>query len=225
MLGTYQRPETKSARLVFLSQSGFGNRYKDVSPGRVESWELGGNPLPAHSAMDSESDFEAIFLEHYPRVLGMLTRLTGNRAQAEDVAVEVFWRLSRRPMHWLLTNNVGAWLYRTATHAGIDSLRAATQRSGRERATARLGDGQQMDPAEPLAEVLREETRRTVQVVLGSMKVAQAQLLLMRAGGSSYKELAQALNVAPGSVGTLLNRAEAEFRKRYSKVTGKKEKL
>jgi RNA polymerase sigma-70 factor, ECF subfamily len=172
--------------------------------------------------MDSDYEFEAIFLEHYPRVLGILLRLTGNRAQAEDLANDVFWRLSRRPVHWLVTNNVGGWLYRTATYAGIDALRAANRRRHHEHAAA-LDD--HAGPALPLAGVLREEARRSVQHVLASMKPAQAQLLLMRADGCSYRELAQALKVAPGSVGTLLNRAEAEFRKRYLRATGKKEIL
>lgn len=173
--------------------------------------------------MESESEFEAVFLEYYQRVLGVLTRLTGNRAQAEELANDVFWRLSRQPASWLLTNNVGAWLYRTATHAGIDALRAANHRRRYEE-TAALSRAHQASPDPPLAEVLREEDRTTVQNVLSRMKPAQAQILLLRSGGCTYRELADALNVAAGSVGTLLNRAEAEFRKRYLKVTGKKEK-
>jgi DNA-directed RNA polymerase specialized sigma24 family protein len=47
----------------------------------------------------------------------------------------------------------------------------------------------------------------------------------MRADGCSYKELAEAVGVAPASIGTLLSRAEAEFRKRYLKLTGNKERL
>ena len=72
--------------------------------------------------------------------------------------------------------------------------------------------------------MLRQEDRESVRRVLSGMKPAQAQILLMRAGGSSYKELADALNVAVGGIGTLLNRAESEFRKRYLKLTGKEER-
>lgn len=174
--------------------------------------------------MGSESHFEAVFLEHYPRVLGILTRLTGSRPQAEDLANDVFWRLSRRSAHWLLTNNVGAWLYRTATHAGIDALRAAHRRSRHEQ-TAALNQRGKDGSAAPLDELLREEDRITVQRVLASMRASQAELLLMRAEGSSYKELALALNVASTGIGTLLNRAEAEFRKRYLRATGNKERV
>jgi RNA polymerase sigma-70 factor (ECF subfamily) len=220
MLGTYQR-HAFSRR--FLSQSCCERRYQYVSAGDVETWELRPRTVAAHGAMDYDAEFEAIFLEHYPRVLGILFRLTGNRAQAEDLANDVFWRLSRQRVEWLLTNNVGAWLYRTATHAGIDALRAAKRRTRYEQsASAHETDSV---PAAPLAEMLREEDRKTVQSVLASMKASQAQLLLMRADNCSYRELAQALHVASTSVGTLLNRAEAEFRKRYLRATGKKEIL
>lgn len=177
--------------------------------------------LPANRAMQADSEFEAVFLEHYPRVLGILMRLTGSRAQAEDLANDVFWRLSRRPAPWTLTNNVGAWLYRTATHAGIDALRAAGARKRHEQKAAPVN----CENETALTEVLRAETCRVVRSVLASMKTAQAELLLMRADGCSYRELAEALNVAPTSIGTLLVRAEAEFRKRYLKATGKKERV
>ncbi|MBV8549950.1 MAG: sigma-70 family RNA polymerase sigma factor [Acidobacteriaceae bacterium] len=170
----------------------------------------------------ADSAFEAIFLDHYERVLGILLRLVGNLAQAEELANEVFWRLYRQPASWLLTSNVGGWLYRTATHAGIDALRASAHRKYYEKAAALDARHSKSRENGPLNDVLREEDRRRVQQVLSCMKPAQAQLLLMRASGSSYKELAAAFGIATGGVGTLLNRAEAEFRKRYLKLTGQK---
>ena len=51
--------------------------------------------------------------------------------------------------------------------------------------------------------------------VLGGLKPREAQLLLLRANGLAYRELAQTLGVEPGSVGTMLARAEAEFERRF----------
>src|SRR5436309_11395842 len=34
--------------------------------------------------------FEAIFREHYPRIVALLARLTGDRSQAEEIAADVF---------------------------------------------------------------------------------------------------------------------------------------
>ena len=47
------------------------------------------------------------------------------------------------------------------------------------------------------------------------IKPAQAQSLILRSSGLSYKELADALNIKMTSIGTILNRAEEEFRNRY----------
>jgi RNA polymerase sigma-70 factor (ECF subfamily) len=176
----------------------------------------------ADSAGSADLYFEALFLQHYGRVLRLLLRLVGDRLQAEDLANEVFWKLSRQSESWLRTNNVGAWLCRTATHAGIDALRASSNRREYERAAV-LHD--QLDSGGPLGEILRAEERRRVQLALGKMRVTQAQLLLMRADGSSYKELAETFHVAVTGVGTLLNRAEAEFRKQYCKLMKKRNLL
>lgn len=175
----------------------------------------------AHPAGSADSYFEAIFLQHYGRVLRLLIRLVGDRIQAEDLANEVFWKLSRQSEHWLRTNNVGGWLYRAATHAGIDALRAMSHRKEYERAATLQARRYESDENGPLGEMLREEERRSVQLVLRKMKLAQAQLLLMRADGSSYKELADTFQVAVSGVGTLLSRAEAEFRKHYCKLNKK----
>jgi RNA polymerase sigma-70 factor (ECF subfamily) len=168
-------------------------------------------------------DFEAIFLEHYARVLGVLVRVVGNRSHAEELANEVFWRLSRQPASWLLANDVGGWLYRTAVHAGIDALRASTHRKRYETAAALHAGNSAVSETGALHELLREEQRIVVRQVLGAMKPVQAQILLMRADGLSYKELAETLQLAVSGIGTLLNRAEAEFRKRYLRLTGHKE--
>ena len=48
----------------------------------------------------------------------------------------------------------------------------------------------------------------------------QAELLLLRSDGLSYEEVASALELNPGSVGTLLGRAQRAFRKEYLKRYG-----
>jgi RNA polymerase sigma-70 factor (ECF subfamily) len=47
------------------------------------------------------------------------------------------------------------------------------------------------------------------------MRPREAKLLLLRHSGLSYKELALVLNLAPGSVGTLLTQAKRSFAQKY----------
>jgi RNA polymerase sigma-70 factor (ECF subfamily) len=158
--------------------------------------------------------FEQVFREHFNRVASILIRLTGDRAQAEELANEVFWKLYRQPVIPGPEGNVPGWLYRTATNLGIDAVRARAKRRQYEETSTRMAP--LSPPADdPLHEILREENRQRVRAVLANLKPAQAQILVMRHSGFSYNELADSLGVSRGSVGTMLMRAEAEFQKQY----------
>jgi len=169
-----------------------------------------------------EVNFRAIFQQHYARIVDILVRLLGDRAHADDVANDAFWRLYRQPA--LQTDgNVGGWLYRTATNLGIDALRMGGRRRQHEEAAGRIA--QENIPRGPLDDLLREERCRRVRHVLSLLKPAQAQLLILRSAGLSYKEIADALEVRATSVGTMLNRAEQEFRDRYIALHPNEEEL
>jgi RNA polymerase sigma factor (sigma-70 family) len=169
-----------------------------------------------------EADFRAIFQQHYARILNILVRLLGDRAHADDVANDVFWRLYCQPtLH--NDGNVGGWLYRTATNLGIDALRMSGRRRQHEEAAGRIAQENIQDG--PLDDLLREERCRTVRQVLSLLKPAQAQLLILRSAGLSYKEIADALKVKATGVGTMLNRAEEEFRDCYIALHPNEEEL
>ena len=172
-----------------------------------------------------ESEFEVIFTTHYERVLAVLVRLLGERTHAEEVTNEVFWKLYSQRNGPQVGDNVGGWLYRTATRAGIDALRAEARRKHYEHSAGFHSQSIQTARTGPLQQVLRAEECKRVRLILSAMKPAQAQILLLRAIGCSYKEVAEALEVSVSGVGTLLNRAEAEFRKRYTKTIGTKENV
>jgi len=171
--------------------------------------------------------FEALYLEHHDRVVSVLLRVVGDRTQAEELANDVFWRLYRQPIVPGPDGNVGGWLYRTSTNLGIDALRAAARRRVYERSAGELGrqTGSAGGGGDPLNEVLRAEQRGKVRAVLARLKPNQAQILILRASGFSYKELADILGVKGGSVGTMLARAEAEFHRAYVEAYGREEEL
>jgi RNA polymerase sigma factor (sigma-70 family) len=169
-----------------------------------------------------EAEFRAVFLEHYARIVGILRRLLGDVSHAEEVANDAFWRLYRQSA-LQVDGNVAGWLYRTATNLGIDALRASRRRRHYEEAARGARD--EGDTGGPLNDLLREEKRRRVRAVLASIKPTQAQLLILRSSGLSYKELAETLNVKPSGIGTMLNRAEEEFRNRYLALHPNEEEL
>jgi len=48
------------------------------------------------SNADSEGVFEVHFQKHWPRIYGVLFRMVGDAAEAEDLALEVFWQLYQK---------------------------------------------------------------------------------------------------------------------------------
>jgi RNA polymerase sigma-70 factor, ECF subfamily len=164
-----------------------------------------------------QDSFEVLFTRHYDRVYGILYRLIGNRADAEDVAQQVFLQLYRSPHRIRLRGddtNVGGWLYRVAVNRGYNALRSRRRQDSWLSRLQRLWSyhDQAFDPDEALDTASRQAQ---VRQILAEMKPRDAQLLVLRHSGLSYKELAAALNIAPGSVGSLLTRAERAFAVKY----------
>jgi RNA polymerase sigma-70 factor (ECF subfamily) len=157
-----------------------------------------------------EASFTTLFERHYDMVYGVLFRLTGTRAEAEDLLQEVFLRLYQRPMRH--AENVAGWLYRVAMNTGYNALRTAYRRERREQAAA-AGSERALPATEE--EVTRREARRGVQQTLAKLPERAAKLLVLRESGFSYREIAEIVEVAEGSVGTLLARAQDAFMKLY----------
>jgi RNA polymerase sigma factor (sigma-70 family) len=168
--------------------------------------------------------FERVFLENYGRVVSVLRRIVGDHGRAEDLANEVFLKLYRQELPASGIDNVGGWLYRAATNLGIDALRAAVRRQRYEQAAARA-EIKAAAAESALDESLRRETQWRVRAVLADLKPAHAELLMQRAAGYSYKELAEMLELEVGTIGTRLIRAEAAFEEKYREMYGREEKL
>src|ERR1035438_1457847 len=100
------------------------------------------DPAEAGNAGDNRiaATVEALFREHYSRIAGMLTRLTGDRAHSEEIAADVFQKLSRRPVLLDSREDLTAWIYRVATNAGLDALRTNARRRRRGAAGGWGGD-------------------------------------------------------------------------------------
>ena len=162
---------------------------------------------------DDES-FEALFTAEYARVARIANRVLADPQEAEDVAQEVFIDFHR--LHSASAQYAPAWLHRAAAHAALNRLRGARRRQRRELAQAAGESDQTADP-QKLLEV--NEDRRQVRQALARLAPRPAAVLVLRASGLSYAEVAQALGVGIGQVGTLLRRAEAALRKEVTRGT------
>ena len=170
---------------------------------------------PLEKAHQGREPFDVLFGQYYHTIYSVLFRLTGDPAEAEDLAQEAFLRLYHTLNGRGTPDNVGGWLYRVATRLGYNALRAARRRVAREQAAAEVEGHGAVDPAE---EAIRAEQRQQVRQALAGLSPEQVQLLVLRHTGLSYRELATALDVAPASIGTLLARAERAFEAAYRRL-------
>jgi RNA polymerase sigma-70 factor (ECF subfamily) len=180
--------------------------------------ELSDSVLLDRASRGDSDSFAMLFHRHYDRVYGILFRLVGERAEAEDLAQEVFLRLDAHARRKRRDDdNVRAWLYRVAVNHGYNALRDSRRRRQRDAflvpETTGAGDAE--------AAFMRRQERAAVRAALARIDERQARLLVLRQMGLSYAECAAVCDVAPGSVGTLLSRAARAFKAAYEDVTAK----
>jgi RNA polymerase sigma-70 factor (ECF subfamily) len=151
-------------------------------------------------------DFDATFDEMYPPLVRYCHRLTGDRDAAEDAAQEAVVRLFTHGVEGPAAA-VRVWLFKTATHVIRDRYRVDENRR-------RLLEANPVTPGEtegPERGLERKMERARARAALDELADRDREMLLMRYEGFSYKEIADVVNVAASSVGTLLARAERRF--------------
>ncbi len=173
------------------------------------------NAESVHARADSQDeDFESLFRDYWAYVYRIVRRLVVDPAEAEDLTLETFFRLYQRHPFREDGFKPGGWLYRVATNLGLRSIRSFKRREGYELTAGRfaLDEAPETRPVEIQA---ANEEGETARQVLAAMNERQAQLLVLRYSGMSYKEIAETLGLSPASIGPLLARAEREFEERY----------
>lgn len=165
--------------------------------------------------------FDALFERFYPEVFGLTFRVLGDRMETEDTLQDVFLKLAddaslqSRP-----DQEVAAWLRRVALNASFNRLRSERRARARlERVGLEEHASVPPDLGQPAALYERQEERAAVRRALAEVPERQRECLLLRHSGYSYAEIAETLDIAIGSVGVLLARAEHAFRTTYRRQT------
>ena len=158
--------------------------------------------------------FDEVFRRHYPELSGLAWWVLGDRVEAEDAAQETLAKAAGAPVLDRPDPEVAAWLRRVCVNDSFNRVRGRRRtrerldRAGRLEAGGAEGTG-------PLVAVLRREEQDEVRSALAGLPERQRACLLLRHSGYSYAEIAAALDLAVGSVGVLLARAERAFRTSY----------
>ena len=166
--------------------------------------------------MDADLLFPRLVRAHTSDVWTTALRLTGNRADAEDLVQEVFtsawsalvsWPPERieelRPRAWLVTITLNAWR---------NGLRTASRRPR----TSPLLD-HDLDRAAPVPPTDQlDESERLGELVARLPETYRAPVVLRHVLGLTYDEIAAALDCPPGTVKAQVSRGLALLRKELS---------
>jgi len=151
-----------------------------------------------------------LFRRYGTPVLRYADRMLGNRAEAEEVAQEVFLKLITRVDQYDGRASVASWLFAIAANASRDRLRRSARRSAVSlEAVAEVATD---DPLADEALAVRER-RDLVRKALAALSPDQREaLVLARYHGLPYAEVAKALAISEGAVKTRIFRAMEKLR-------------
>ena len=157
------------------------------------------------------ADLDEVFRRDYRLVVGVAARVLGSQDQAEDVAQEVFLSFGRTSVP---AAEARGWLSVAAAHTALNLIRSHRRRTSREDAVAARTEHVVGDVADA---VVTLEERAVVRAALARLPHKQAVALVLRHSGLSYAEVAAALDLSPGSVGTTVRRAESALAKELNR--------
>ena len=188
----------------------------------LDAQRLSDESLAAQIARKNSAALEALYDRHASTVLGLALRIVGERAAAEDVLQETFWRVWKsaetfQPQRGPFTS----WLYRIARNLAIDIVRRRNIRpqeiSGDDGSASLLEQApdQAMDVAAQAQSAL--ETRQ-IRSAMNSLPGVQRQVIeLAYFYGMTRQEIAEATGEALGTIHTRARLALQKLREELDK--------
>ncbi len=147
-----------------------------LRPSSVMLMDTPDETLASAAASGDRSAFGVLVTRHYDRIYGLAYRLTGSRAEAQDLAQDICAALPVKLRGWRGEARFTTWIYRVVMNAAHDQRRRQATRS---RAASGWGDWEiaRQDEIATQAEALdwlttamarlAPELRDTVALVLG----------------------------------------------------------
>jgi len=169
------------------------------------------NRQPKLTDSASEAAFERFFRDNFHSVVRLAYSVLGDFQRSQDVAQDVLLAAHRRfpashepPVGWIRVATV---------HTALNAIRGERRRERRHQAV-------RSPDVFPSAEdsAIEREARAEVRTALAQIPRRSAAVLVMRHGGMSYAEMATALGVKVGQIGTLIRRAESALCKELDSV-------
>jgi RNA polymerase sigma-70 factor, ECF subfamily len=163
--------------------------------------------------------FEELVRAYQHRVFSVAVRMLGSRAEAEEVAQEVFVRVYRSIRGFRGDAALSTWLYAITSRVCLGRLGAADRRMWRESDDALLT--LRDHGPDPRATAERQELEQALQRAIAELPEDRRIVVVLRdLEGLAYEEIAAALEIEVGTVKSRLHRARLELKTRLEKLFG-----
>ena len=159
--------------------------------------------------------FEELVIANQHRVFGVALRMLRNRAEAEEVAQEVFLRVHRALDDFRGEAKLSTWLYAIASRLCLNRLASGERRMAREgeESLERL-----RADADPAAHVERGELEAALRRAIDELPDERRIVVVLRdLDGLSYEEIAAALELPLGTVRSRLHRARMDLKEKLER--------
>ena len=154
-------------------------------------------------------DWGELYRTALPDLVRFLHRKVWDMERAKDLAQDTFVRALREN-----PDNPRAWLFTVAANLARDEARTAIRRKGH--LTLLKTEAEVLAvTVDPAGELEQGEREAGVRRALESLGERDREALLLWDGGLDYGEIAEALEISAGSVGTTLSRARARLVKAH----------
>jgi RNA polymerase sigma-70 factor, ECF subfamily len=155
--------------------------------------------------------FEELYRTHSGKLYGLLLRMVGNPADAEDLLQEVFLSAHRKLDGFRGDSALGTWLYRLATNHCLDHLRSRAARTGQ--LTDALDDEPGLPDAGSRALAERTVAKMDLERALAQLpEGCRAAFVLHDVQGLEHREVAEALGIAEGTSKSQVHKARLKLR-------------
>lgn len=168
-----------------------------------------------------EAAFSQLVERHQRQVFAIIHRMLGDRAEAEDLAQEVFVTVFKSIDRFRGDAKLSTWIYRIATNHARNRIKYLRRRHhGRTKELEDTQESSFLDRAggsyhRPDSQAEGHELEAIVKSALGEIEAGHREVIVLRdLEQLSYAEIAQILDVAEGTVKSRLFRARASLHQR-----------
>jgi RNA polymerase sigma-70 factor, ECF subfamily len=162
-------------------------------------------------------DVERLFRAYQEPLVRYLTRRLGDRDWAEEVAQETFLRAVRHPTS---VASERAWVFAVATNLVRDEARKTARQ--RRHLQVLAAEAREREQEEEVPAIERAHEAAVARRALERLGERDRVVLLLREEGLDYREIAEALGLSVGSVGTTLVRARRRLAEAYAEECGER---